>query len=162
MSYTVATSKAGSFTALVTDYYIPSGGTRFFNFNDFDDPDSAGAHTLELGFAWAGPATVPITLSGYVNFHNEAGHCSYFQADYVTIVQDVDLGLWIGATPGSTESPAYYGSADRPVDDLQVINIGIKATRAIKLWQENSLPLSVAFILNPQQEQSYLVLGISL
>lgn len=160
-SYTVSTSNAGSFTALVTDYYFPSAGIRYFDFNDYDDPDGAGAHLIELGLSWSGPSSFPITLSGYMNVYNEAGNCTYFQADYVTKVQDVDLGLSIGATTGSTDNPVFYGSAERPVDDLQVINIGVKATRMLALSEGHELPLSVAFILNPQQEVSYLVLGLS-
>jgi hypothetical protein len=162
MSYTIATPNAGSFTGLVTDYYYPAAGIRYFNFNDYDDTTGPGAHLVELGLTWSGPAAFPITLSGYVNVYNEAGNCTYFQADYATKVQDVDLGFWIGATTGSKDNPVFYGSAERPVDDLQVINLGVKATRKLKLWEENELPLSVAFILNPQQEVSYLVLGISL
>lgn len=161
-SYTISTPTAGSFTGLVTDYYYPSAGIRYFNFNDFDDTTGPGAHLVELGLSWSGPTAFPITLSGYINVHNEAGNCAYFQADYATKVQEIDLGFWIGATTGSKENPVFYGSAERPVDDLQVINLGVKATRKLKLWEENELPLSVAFILNPQQEVSYLVLGISL
>ncbi len=161
-SYTFGTDNAGSFTALITDYYFPSAGVRYFNFNDYDDADGAGAHLIELGLSWAGPASFPITLSGYMNVHNEAGNCAYFQADYVTKVDDLDLTLWLGGTTGSTENPVFYGSAERPVDDLQVINLGVKATRVLSLSEGHSVPLSVAFILNPQQEVTYLILAISL
>lgn len=161
-SYTVGTPNAGSFTALITDYYFPSAGERYFNFNDYDDPDGAGAHLVELGLSWSGPSAFPITLSGYMNVYNEAGNCAYFQADYTAKVQDVDVAVFIGATPGSTENPIFYGSAERPADDLQVINIGLKATRKIALSEGHDLPLSVAFVLNPQQEISYLILAISL
>lgn len=161
-SYTIGTTDAGGFTALITDYYFPSAGVRYFNFNDYNDVDGAGAHLIELGLSWAGPASFPITLSGYMNVHNEAGNCVYFQVDYATKVQDVDVALWLGGTPGSTDNPIFYGSADRPVDDLQVINIGLKATRMVALSEGHDLPLSVAFVLNPQQEISYLILAISL
>ena len=161
-SLTLGTTSAGAFTAILTDYYYPGAGIRYFNLNDYDDPDGPGAHLLEVGLSWTGPSSLPITLSGYMNVYNEAGNCTYFQADYATKVQDLDLALWLGATAGSSENPNFYGSADRPVDNFQVINIGLKATRQLVLSEGHTVPLSVAFILNPQQEISYLILGISL
>ncbi len=156
-SYTASLGNGGNVTALAIDYYFPSAGIDFFNFNNHDDEDGAGAHTVEVGASWTGPEDVPLTLSGYINVYNDAGSNTYFQIDYATKVNDVGVGIWLGATGGSEENPAYYGARD-----FRIINLGVKVTRTLKLSAEAEFPLSVSFINNPNDEISYLIFGLSL
>jgi hypothetical protein len=157
MGYSFTLAEKVHVTALVTDYYYPNAGVRFSNFNDYDDPDGAGAHLLEVGAVFGGGGRCPFTLSAYYNFYNEAGHNAYFQLDGSFQAGETSLDFFIGATPGSVDNPDYYGSTG-----FNVINLGVTAGKDIKVSSDFSLPLSVSFIMNPRTEVSYLVAGISL
>jgi hypothetical protein len=43
-----------------------------------------------------------------------------------------------------------------------VVNLGITVSKEIKISDSFSLPLTTSFIINPQAENVFLVLGISL
>lgn len=161
LGYTVELDDGMSIGLVATDYYFPNAGVDFFNFNNHDDvtdelePDP-GAHTIELGASFTGPSSFPVTLSGYINVYNEAGNNTYFQIDYPITIGATDLGLFCGATGGSSDNPDYYGS-----DDFSIINVGITANREIKVSEQLSVPLSISFVLNPNDEISYLLAGFS-
>lgn len=156
-SYTHEFESSMSLTFLVTDYTFPNNGIKFFNFNNYDNAEGAGAHTLEAGASLFFGEKTPLTLSAFYNFYNDAGSNSYFQIDYSTLVKDVSLDLFCGASPGSEDNPGYYGT-----DKFNVINLGAKVTKEIKLTDDFSFPLFISYILNPRTEKSYMVLGISL
>ncbi len=161
LGYGVDLNNGVSLSAVVTDYYFPNAGIDFFNFNNYDAviddtiPDP-GAHTVEVGLSVTGPESFPVTLSGYVNVHNDEGNNMYFQLDYPLTVQETELNFFCGATSGSEDNPDYYGS-----DDFEVINVGVSASREVKVSESLSLPLDVSFILNPEAKISYLVVGMS-
>jgi len=156
-SYTLSSQKAGSVTAIVTDLYYPYAGIRFFNFNNYDDPKGPGAHTVEIGLSYAAPEQFPITVSGYIDVYNDAGNNAYFQLDYPFSIKDTDLGIFLGATSGSIKNPSVYLS-----DDVEVINIGLKATRKLQINSNLEIPVSATYVLNPQQEISYFIFGLSI
>lgn len=155
-SYTYTVANKVTLTGIITDYYFPNKGVRFFNFNDYDDPSGAGAHTLEVGGTVAGPESFPLSFSGYVNVYNDAGNNAYFQANAAFALNGTALDFFVGAAGGSKENPDYYGT-----DDVEVINLGVTASREIKVTESFQLPLSVSFILNPEAEIAYMVAGIS-
>lgn len=161
LSYTKGFKNGVSISPIATDYYFPNAGIKFFNFNDYDAvisdsiPDP-GAHLLEIGLSVTGPEAFPVTLSGYVNVYNDAGNNTYFEADYPVTVEGTDITLFCGASAGSTENPAYYGT-----DDFAVINLGVMASRPLHLSNDVSIPLTVGWILNPKVEVSNLVVGLS-
>ena len=144
------------FSATIIDYYFPNSGVKLFNFNNYDAPDP-GAHTLEVGLSITGPASFPVTVSGYMNVHNDAGNNTYFQLDYPVRIGASDMSFFVGGTGGSEDNSGYYGT-----DDLQVINIGMTAAREIEFTDKFSLPTNVSLIVNPMAEISYLVVSISL
>ena len=162
LTYSRELESGVSFSATVTDYYFPNAGVSFFNFNNYDalkngtTPDP-GAHTLEVGLSITGPASFPMTVSGFMNIHNDAGNNTYFQLDYPVKVGTTDLTLFLGGTGGSEDNPGYYGT-----DELQVINVGMTAAREIEITDRFSLPTSVSLTVNPEAEISYLVVSISL
>jgi hypothetical protein len=142
-------------TILVTDYYFPNAGIDFGNFNDYDHEDGAGAHTLEAGFSF-GFKNVPLTISAYYNFHNDAGNNTYYQLDYEVEVNESSLNLFCGATGGSDGNPDYYGA-----DSFAVIHVGVRLEKELKFFQTYNLPVFTSFIYNPEQEKAYLVFGMS-
>ena len=42
------------------------------------------------------------------------------------------------------------------------MNLGLSATKAVTLSEQFALPVSVAYILNPDQERSFLVIGFGI
>jgi len=146
-----------SIGAIVTDYYYPLAGIEWGNFNNYDDPEGAGAHTIETGLIITGPESFPLSFSGYINVYNDAGNNTYFQINFSPTVAEIPLDFFIGAAGGSAENPDYYGA-----EKFQVINVGVGATKSIKITEDFSLPVSVKFIINPGEDISYLVFGITL
>lgn len=66
MGYLFVTG-AGSFSFGVTDYYFPTAGVGFFEF----DGDGRCAHWIEPFLGYSGPASFPISLYGGVFIHND-------------------------------------------------------------------------------------------
>ena len=112
--------------------------------------------TVTNGYSIAGPETFPVTLSGYLNVHNDAGSNTYFQLDYAIKVNETSLNFFCGAAGGSTENASYYG-----VDEVAVINIGVTSVRNIKVSDSFTLPFTVSITVNPKEEKSYLQTAIS-
>jgi hypothetical protein len=156
LSYTRAIGTSLTATLIATDYYFPNGGIKIGNFNNYDDPDGPGAHTIEIGLSITGPENFPITGSGYINVHNEEGGNIYFQIDYPVTIGEYTLNFTVGGTPGSEDNPYYYGT-----DNLQIINIGVSSSKDIKVSDDFILPATAAFILNPREEIAYLLFGLS-
>jgi len=148
--------EGGEFGLVLTDYYFPNAGEPFSNFNNYDDEDGPGAHILELGGSFTFPS-FPLTLAGYVNFHNDEGHNIYFQADYPFMVGETSLDLFAGATPGSEDNPDLYGT-----EDFAFINLGLTAAKELAITNQFSLPVFGSFIINPNVDIGYFVVGISL
>ena len=141
---------------VLTDYYFPNAGEPFSNFNNYDDEDGPGAHILELGGSFTFPS-FPLTLAGYVNVYNDAGNNIYLQADYPFMVGETSLNLFAGATPGSEDNPDLYGT-----EDFAFINLGLSASKNLPITSQFSLPVSGSFIINPNVDIAYFVVGISL
>jgi len=157
ISYSFTIENYANVTAIVTDYYYPKAGISIGNFNNYDNKNGPGAHVIETGVSIGGPESFPLTISGYLNVYNDAGSNAYFQVDYSTKIEDFDLGFFIGASPGSKDNPAYYGT-----DKFNLINIGFKASKQIKITEDFSLPVYCSYVLNPRAEISCLIFGISL
>jgi uncharacterized protein (TIGR02001 family) len=156
VSYTYQVPNSVSLTGVVTDYYFPSDGPDYFNYDNYDNEDGPGAHVVELGFGITGPESLPLSFFGFVNVHNDEGNNMYFELGYATTVKETDLEFFIGATPGSEDTPGYYGT-----DDLEVINLGVMASKEVKITEHYNLPLFVSYTLNPEDEQAYLLFGMS-
>jgi hypothetical protein len=161
LSWTKSWESEASLMLIVTDYYFPNAGSKFFNFNNHDaeNPDGssdAGAHTVEPGLSVTGPKSLPLTLSGYVNVYNDAANSAYFEIDYPFTAGELGMKVFCGAALGNADNPTYYGT-----DGFDVINVGVTVTREIKMSETFALPLVVSLINNPRAELTYLVVGVS-
>ena len=157
ISYSFTIENSVNITAIVTDYYYPNGAVGIGNFNNYDNKNGPGAHVIEAGVSIGGPELFPLTFSSYVNVHNDAGSNAYFQIDYLTKIEDYGLGFFIGAAAGSKSNPSCYGT-----ENFNLINIGLKASKQIKITENFSLPVYCSYVLNPRAEISYLIFGISI
>jgi len=126
----------------LTDYYITSADL-------FNVSDTAGAHGLEIN---AGYEIKGFTLSGNYII-NEApgvgtiGGDTYLQLGYNFKNFNVFLGAGNGWHTSDTE--------------FKVCNIGIGATKEIKVTDSFSIPVFGQIIVNPDKEKLFLVVGFS-
>lgn len=147
-SWDIPTS-VGTFSALYTDYYYPSAGLKYFNF----EGEGTGAHTMEVGIAYTGPSNVPLTVKACLNVHNDPDKSVYLELAYPVALESVGLNFFLGTSAGKS---VWYGT-----QQTAVINVGITASKSVTVTESFSLPVSASFIVNPDLEQSYLIVGMS-
>ncbi len=140
---------------IFTDYYFPNAGMKLGNFNNYDDSNGPGGHVLEIGASFTLPESFPLTLAGYINFYNDADNSVYLYTAYPFEVKEVNLEIFLGATPGG--NTLYYGT-----DKFNVINFGLTASKEIKITDDFSLPIFGSYIINPNQDIAHFVFGVSL
>lgn len=154
-SYGFDLAESGNLSIGVTDYTNPNSGTKYGNFNNYDDPQGPGAHFLEANLNYSGPEKFPISLSFNIFFYNVENNPIYFQVGYAAKVKDVGVDFFVGGTPG--EKAFYYGT-----DQFNLINAGITASKEIKVTDSFSLPVFGSVILNPNSQDLFFVFGFSL
>jgi hypothetical protein len=162
ISYELNLSDALGINLSLNDCFFPDAGIKLFNFNNYDvvnadGSPNPGAHTLEAGIVLTGPESFPLSLSGYMNIYNDAGYNSYFQLDYPFAINNVELNLSLGATPGSKDNLDYYGS-----ENFAVINAAISTCKELTITDTFTIPILISVIVNPRDEISYFVVGLSL
>jgi hypothetical protein len=146
LSYSLCTEHSGSFGLVATDYYIPSLSIPFGYYQD-----NGGAHVIEGGLTYSGPEIFPIFISGYLNFYNDPDNSVYIQAGYPFTIEDATLSLAAAFVPAKS---AYYLT-----DKAAFINLSITAAKTIPITDKFEIPINVAYIINPNQDVGYLVLG---
>ena len=145
-TYTMEASRGASLSLGVTDYYFPAPGSQGFSYTD--------AHTLELSVSVTGPESFPISIYGGVMTRNDPNNSVYLEASLpVAAGGDVDLGLVAGMVAGASDFYKTKGAA--------VVNLGLSATKALAITDSFAPPVSVSYILNPDQDRAYLVFGMS-
>lgn len=180
LDYTFANDK---FTVIVTDYYFPRENSVYDYFEY--DKDKTG-HIFEGGINYNGADKCPFSFSAYVNFYGADAeklgndisdtatfnkktgiqYSNYFEFGYnTTTKKDIDVNLFLGLTlnnplkedikTGFIGETGFYGSS------LGVVNLGITASKKIKIRDDYSLPITASLITNPQAERVYLIFGIS-
>ncbi|MBI1933349.1 MAG: hypothetical protein HYS24_12510 [Ignavibacteriales bacterium] len=147
MSYSIS-----DFSLIVTDYYYPNSAYKYGNYKD----DQEGGHIIEAGLSFAGNEKFPISLAAYMNLYNDNDHSVYFEVGYSTEIETVGLDLFVGGTPGG-EKLMWYKT-----DKFNLINVGVKVSKDIKITDDFALPIFTSYVLNPNQEVSYLIFGASL
>ncbi len=139
----------GDVSVLVTDYYFPNSGGKY---GDYDNP---GSHTLEVGLSYGGSDAFPLSVTAFMNVYNDDDNSIYFELGYSTEVSEVAVDLFVGGTPGG--DGGYYGTTD-----FNLINIGVTASKDVKITDDFSLPVFSSYVLNPNLEIGYLIFGFSL
>ncbi len=147
-NYVIETESNGSFTIIYTDYYYPYSGASFFKYN------VSFSHVLEGGLSYSGPEKFPIELAAYYNFKNDPDKSAYIQVGYPATLGDITLSFYAGCTP---DASGWYATTK-----AGFINLGVTATKKVVITEKFSLPVHVAYILNPYAEQNKILVGLSL
>lgn len=126
----------------LTDYYSP-------NLPLFETSDTAGSHAFELnaGFTVGGLSLSANYILNEAGGVGSTGGDLYFQAGY----EFGNFNIFLGAGDGWHTSDGEFA----------VCNIGIGATKEIKITDTFSVPVSGQVIMNPEREQLFVVVGFS-
>ena len=95
-----------------------------------------------------------MTLLAALAVHNDPDNSLYLEANLPLAVDGVELGLAAGAVAGRSE---LYGT-----QSFSVVNVRVSATRTLQLSEQFGIPVTVSYILNPESERSFLVIGFSI
>ncbi|KAF0201754.1 MAG: hypothetical protein FD170_2427 [Bacteroidetes bacterium] len=149
----------------ITDYFLPDETISNNNYFEFDEDKTA--HLLEVSTSFDGTEKIPFTLMAAVNFwgadalkaNGEKQFSTYFELGYNGNFKESDFNLFLGFTPDNPdkdlEEYGFYGP------HAGVMNIGITVVKEIKITDHFCLPFISSFILNPMDENVFLVVGIS-
>jgi hypothetical protein len=161
LSYSVAEKL--SFT--VTDYFLPKEDTinHYFNFDK-----NKTKHLLELSANFSGTEKLPLSLLVATNIYGadakkrngDIQFSTYIELGYSLKINKTGCKTFIGFSLNNPDKAkgetGFYGPS------AGVINLGLTATKEIKITDSFSLPVNASIITNPQAENIYIVFGISL
>jgi len=137
----------------ITDYYYPThaDSTGAMTGSDFSDFDKATTyHALEIngGYTFKG-----LSLSANYILNESGGALSsggdlYFQAGYAFSNFNISVGAGNGWHTSDTE--------------FNVCNINLGTSKTIEISEKFSIPVNGSIIYNPDRNQLFVVVGISL
>jgi hypothetical protein len=146
----------GNLILYANDYFTQTAEEPFKYFNY--SSHSTG-HTFELGAGYLFSERFPLTVNWYTTFagndYRENGKrawSSYCELSYPFDVKDVNMSVEAGFTPWE----GMYS------DKFNIVNIGLSATKELKVTSGFSLPIFGKLIANPYEKQLYFVLGFSI
>ena len=138
-------------TVGLTDYYYQ--GTPYFQYQG-----DTSSHAFEINAAYT-IKNFSLAANYVINDASQGGPANkpgggdmYFEANYAF----TNFGVFVGA--GNGWHTTYEDNGD---DIFAVCNIGLKASKELKITDTYSLPVSGALSVNPNREQLNLVIGIS-
>lgn len=129
----------GSAGITLTDYYFPvaAGQSDFFNYDS-----DAGNHILEASGTWG---IGDLSLLAAYNFSGDPDHSAYVEGSYQFYSKDdIEAAVTIGAG-----DQVYVTDPD---GGWNVVNLALNLTKD---------QYSVSYILNPDADISWMVLGVS-
>lgn len=132
----------GNFSLGFTDYTFPDdfASNPYFNINN------------HVGEAMLSYGDDSITLMAAVNVYGDDDNSIYAEIGVPFTIGETELGLTLGAANGG-----YYTS-----EDFAIINIGLSASKDIKITETFSVGAGAATIFNPDTDEAYLVFSLSL
>lgn len=153
-------------SATITDYFVTdetAQNSHYFEFNE----DST-AHLLEGAISFNGIEKFPVTFLAAFNFwgadarhtDHKKQYSSYFELGYKRLVNEVEFKAFIGGT--ATNPDSAKGETGFYAEESGITNIGISATKDIKVNDNFKIPAICSFVINPKCEHVYLVIGLSL
>lgn len=145
----------GGFHIGVTDYWFNTPNERYFAYEAHKT-----SHVFEANIGYDfGVAS----LNWYTNFAGNDGvnkdgkraYSSYFEASVPFKLASCEWTATIGAVPYAT---SFYSNAN----GFAVTNVGIKATKDIKINDHFCIPIFAGITANPSTEKAFFIFGLSL
>lgn len=125
----------------------------------FDWKRSSTGHLIEAGIVIDGTEkNIPLLFTASTLIYgadldsdNNQNYSSYFELKHPFTINEHELAVYAGGTINS----GYYS------DDAAIVNIGVESTYKIKINEDFSIPFITSFIVNPDNGDLFIVLGIS-
>lgn len=153
------------FTVLITDYYFQND---LVNQNYFDYKKETTGHVFEVSLTFNRTEKFPLSVMIATNVYgadakkiNDDGttgknqFSTYAELTYSFKYFDAFIGANLTQVDVDKGETGYYGNYSG------VVNMGITATKKIKITKDYKLPLTLSIITNPQAEKIYFVAGFS-
>jgi hypothetical protein len=174
-----ATLSEGPLKFTVTDYdfYFASlvNGNLIQYFNYSNTSSNPSGHIFEGSVTYSGPSSFPLSVNVNVMF---AGNDYLYDASkpinpatgitqdiskqaYSTYIEFDYTFKYVSPFLGITPSQGYYGDSYNGKGGFGVCNLGLTATKNLKITEAYSLPLTATLGFNPQLENAYCVFGIT-
>ncbi|MEA3443515.1 MAG: hypothetical protein U9R19_02180 [Bacteroidota bacterium] len=153
------------FSLSFTDYFFPDDALAANNYYNFDK-DKTG-HIFEGTVNFNGTKNLPISIMLATNFYgadakNADGnifYSTYIELGYSKNWKGTDLDFFIGGTPNTADTKkkesGFYANSPN------IVNIGITASKEIKVTDNFKIPVSVSFITNPDTQNVFFVFVMS-
>ncbi len=145
-------------TFTVNDYYNPLDSIGTIG-DYFHLKNKSTRHTLEGAVTLTGSDNFPISFTTAVMFYgndkDENGknlYSTYFELGYAAKIQAMEVSPFLGFTLAE----GYYA------EKANFVNIGVNVVKNIDISDKFQLPLKASFIVNPELEKVYFVIGITL
>lgn len=145
----------GGFHIGVTDYWFNTPNERYFAYEAHKT-----SHVFEANVGYDFEIA---SLNWYTNFAGNDGvnkdgkraYSSYFEASVPFKLASCEWTATIGAVPYAT---SFYANAN----GFAVTNVGIKATKDIKINDHFCIPIFAGITANPSTEKAFFIFGLSL
>lgn len=146
----------GGLSVAITDYWW--AGESAYKYFTYDAHKTE--HHFEASLSYSLPMEkFPLSLSwntmfageDYYKADGERAYSTYVSVGYPFSIKGVGLEAEIGLTPWE----GMYA------DGFAVVNIGLKASKEIRITDGFSLPLFAQVLANPEAEDIFLVFGLS-
>jgi hypothetical protein len=151
MSYAI-----GNVSLTISDYFVTdeSQTVRYFYFNS-----KYTAHALEGGLNLKISDKFPLSLSAATFFwgndrdeNGDNSYSTYLECSYPFAIKTTDLNFFIGGTTHN----GYYST------DANIVNVGLSFSKKLEFTDKFSLPVSGTISVNPNIEDIYFVVKITL
>lgn len=155
------------FTVIITDYTFPLDNSPF---KYFDYDKNTTPHVFEGGLVFNGLKNLPLSASLYMNFYgsdskNNNGNnvfSTYGEVSYNPICEKINTSFSFfagfafngGYREESIIHKGYYGN-----EGFAFVNLGIGATKTLKITDSFSLPINSKLIFNPYANKAYFIIG---
>ena len=142
----------------LTDYFFQNGASNYFDYNK-----DTTSHIFEISVTYKGTKKLPLSILLATNVYGADAKKADGKNQYSTYAEvNYDfkyISLFAGAnlTPVDLDKgeTGFYGNY------LGFVNMGIKATKKVKITDNYSLPVNFSIITNPQTEKIFFVAGLS-
>jgi len=157
-----ASYTTGPLKFTVTDYDW-NFKTEYFNYTN-----KVTDHILEGSVAFTGPESFPLSICTNVmllgadkKFDFSNGTIYPIRQNYSTYIELCYAFKYFSPFLGITPANGYYGDSYGKVKGFGIVNLGVTATKSLKITDSFSLPLKATLGFNPQKSDVYLVFGIT-
>jgi len=145
----------GGFNVGITDYWFNSPNEKYFQ---YEAHKTSHVFEVNVGYDFG-----PVAVQWYTNIGgndglNDSGkraYSSYFEASAPFHLATLDWTATLGAVPYAT---SFYSDAG----GFAVTNIGLRASKDVKITDSFSVPVFAGITANPSNEKAYFVFGFTL